>query len=140
MPATLLATTGATLDLESIIVTNTGTVLVDATLSILDLESATISGGILTNHGTVQSTGGTNAISNATTITNDGHHGGDGPGGVLEITGATTTFNNAGNAAGDCSAPRSISRASSSPTPAPFWSTSRHRSWIWRAPPSAAAS
>jgi len=46
-----------TLDLESLTVTNTsGTVQVDGG-ALLDLESATITGGILSNSGTVNATG-----------------------------------------------------------------------------------
>src|SRR6202051_39416 len=69
---TLLATLGGTLDLDSLTVTNsaTGLVQIDAS-STLDLETALISGGTLTNFGMLDAnTGNTNAINNAILITN----------------------------------------------------------------------
>ena len=64
---TLLATLGGTLDLDSLTVTNSATGLVQVdTLSFLDLEGATITGGTLlvTTGGTVDVNTGTSTIAN----------------------------------------------------------------------------
>ena len=96
---TLQAVLGATLDLDSLTVTNTaaGIVLVDATAgSTLDLETAIITGGTITNHGLIDAnTGTTNSISNAVLITNTGTLEATGTGVELQILSATT-FNNSG--------------------------------------------
>src|SRR3978361_1202076 len=69
---TMLATTGGTLDLESVTVTNTASGLVQVNASsFLDLEAATISGGDLTNSGTVTSTGAS-FLTSVTTTNNAG--------------------------------------------------------------------
>src|SRR5207244_12179780 len=83
---------GATLDLDSLTVTNTGTVLVDATAgSTLDLESAIIAGGTVTNHGLDgANTGLTNSNHNATQIANGGTLEATGAGVELQIKSATT--------------------------------------------------
>ncbi len=96
---TLLATLGGTLDLDSLTVANsaTGLVQVDAS-STLDLETALITGGTLTNSGMLDANASlTNAINNAILITNHA-------GATIEATGAgvelqiksATTFNNDG--------------------------------------------
>ena len=77
---TLEATTGGTLDLDGISITNTsGSVTVDAG-STLDLDGTTITGGTLTNAGTVDSTG-TSALTGVA-VTNSG---------LLETTTGTLT-------------------------------------------------
>ena len=69
---TLEATTGGTLDLQSVAVTNTGgTVEVDIA-SILDLNNTTITGGTLSHAGTVDVTGGTTSTLTGVGVTNTG--------------------------------------------------------------------
>src|SRR5205807_8649703 len=81
--------------LDRLTATNSGPSLHDALpISTLDLESAIIAGGTVTNHGLLDAnTGLTNAINNATLITNDGTLEATGSGVELQIKSATT-FNN----------------------------------------------
>ena len=124
---------GGTLDLDSITVTNTGTVQIDVTPSILDLESATISGGILTNPAPCRRRGtSSSAAPPPPPMTARWRHrrrAGDHRRLVQQRRQRCRRL----------PAPRSTSRASPSPTPARSGRPTP-RSWIWRAPPSAAAS
>src|SRR5206468_1897032 len=87
----LLSTGGATLDLESLTVTNTGTVQVAAS-SFMDLEIAVVNGGIVINSGTlIASTSTTNAINGAAITNNAGATlGASGSGVELVINGAVS--------------------------------------------------
>ena len=89
----LLATTGGTLDLQNVTVTDASgaTVQVD-TSSFLDLESAAVAGGILSDAGTLDSTGSSSISNAAISIASTG---------ILESTGGKltidpSTINNAG--------------------------------------------
>src|SRR5579864_3450530 len=80
---------GATLD--GVIVTNKGTLVVDAN-STLDLQTTTINNGIFVNFGLFEATVGANTIHAAASITNNA-------GATLEVTGTGVTLTiNSGNA------------------------------------------
>ena len=69
---TLQAIGGGTLKLTSMTVTNTGGTVTVGGGSVLDLESGNISGGVLTNSGTIETTSGTSTIGGTSSFTNSG--------------------------------------------------------------------
>ena len=69
---TMQAIGGGTLKLTTMTVTNTGGTVAVGGGSIMDLEGASISGGVLTNSGTIETTSGTSTIGGTGSFTNSG--------------------------------------------------------------------